>query len=213
MLAFAYCGSSLIALNAYAAVLPFWSRLNTIGEPRLPSIGDFANHLSIFVNRYAGELAAAGLPPTCTCILVGSDDASAQLRAWKVTSTSTPKGPEIKVVEIVLPSGHIELFGSGARHAGEQLAKVRRPTEGWGREPLDLIRASLGEDAQLDVGGGVQIGALVQDGFDLYFDAPSAAVGSARVGDPLAAFKYRGFAFEDVNKIGHAVVSLKGLSR
>jgi hypothetical protein len=37
-LGFAFAGSSLVALQAYAAVLPLWSRLQTSGPEILPSV-------------------------------------------------------------------------------------------------------------------------------------------------------------------------------
>lgn len=53
-LAFAYAGSSLIAMQSYAAVLPLWSHLQTNGPERLPSVRDFAKHLGTFVAAYRG---------------------------------------------------------------------------------------------------------------------------------------------------------------
>src|SRR5690606_26434213 len=56
-LAFAYSGSSLIAMQAYAAVLPLWSHLQTSGPEHLPSVHDFARHLGIFVASYAAHVS------------------------------------------------------------------------------------------------------------------------------------------------------------
>jgi hypothetical protein len=56
-LGFAFAGSSLVALQAYAAVLPLWSRLQISGPEILPSVKDFAEHLAHFVECFASEVA------------------------------------------------------------------------------------------------------------------------------------------------------------
>jgi hypothetical protein len=47
-LGFAYTGSSVVAFNAYAAVLPLWSRLENEPFNVLPSMEEFANHPCVF---------------------------------------------------------------------------------------------------------------------------------------------------------------------
>jgi hypothetical protein len=83
-LGFAYAGSSLVALQTYAAVLPLWSRLQTSGVEVLPSIRDCSTHLSKFVEAYFQE----SMGP-CQCILIGYDDPTQMLDGWVVETNVT----------------------------------------------------------------------------------------------------------------------------
>ena len=71
ILGFAYIGSSLVALQAYSAVLPLWARLQSSGPQVLPTVGECAEHLGKFVGAYSHEVASSGGDANCQCILLG----------------------------------------------------------------------------------------------------------------------------------------------
>lgn len=212
-LGFAYTGSSLVALQAYSAVLPLWSRLQSSGQQVLPTVGECATHLGVFVGAYAREIGASGGDGNCQCMLLGPDpEPPRHLRAWLVEAAIGPTGVEqaVRPLALDLP-GSMELFGSGRTAAEQRLGK--RPHCGWRREPLEMIRTSLREKLADDVGGGVQIGmATPVNGFELCFDAQPFRVGIGRAGDPLVSMHYRGFDFGEISRVGHAFVNLRGVA-
>jgi hypothetical protein len=209
---FAYTGSTLIALQAYAAVLPLWARLTSSGEQTLPTIHACADHLGIFLQAYAFEVAAAGGPINAECILIGYDDQSAAVEAWRAKVSRSLGGTDLSVTQIVLGDGQMELFGSGAAAAEEKLRELNPTARPWRREPLELMRSQLQDDVPGTVGGGVQIGLGVPDGFQLCSDAQPFRADVSRAGDPLVAMRYRGFDLFDISRVGHTFASLAGVS-
>lgn len=207
-LGFAYTGSSLIALQAYSAVLPLWTRLSPIeGSRDLPTMGECAEHLSKFVHAYSRDVGGAGYDCTCQCFLIGYDDSATTIEAWKVETDAIAN---ITVQQLAIIPGDMNLFGSGRRQAKKVLAA--RPARGWGQEPLQIMRRHLKADAQIDVGGGVQIGMATRDGFELCFDAEPFTAGVSRAGEPLVALKYRGFNFSEISRVGPTFSTLRGVS-
>lgn len=204
--AFAYAGSSLIALQAYAAILPLWGHLQAIGEEALPSMRACAEHLGIFVRAYTMSVSSAsGQLQACQCAIVGFDHPSQSVEGW-IVSTFEQDGAIVAVVRrMTIDPGDIELIGSGANAAREALAQDF-PCAGalWHREPLAMIRTHLREPHG-DVGGGVQIGYANEAGFQLSYDVQPAEQG-------FFAMRYRGFDFGEVSRVGDAFCNLPGLA-
>lgn len=117
MLGFAYAGSSLIALQAWAAVLPLWRRLQSDGL-ELPSIEDCAIHLGKFVKSYWDEVSAALGVQKCLCLLVGY---ASRPEAWLIEPHSAPTGTLLDIHAVELEQGQMRLFGSGS----EEMEKLR----------------------------------------------------------------------------------------
>lgn len=121
--AFAYAGSSLIALQAYAAILPLWGHLQAIGEEALPSMRACAEHLGIFVRAYTMSVSSAsGQLQACQCAIVGFDHPSQSVEGW-IDSTVEQDGAIVAVVcRMTIDPEDIELIGSGGNAAREALA-------------------------------------------------------------------------------------------
>lgn len=203
--AFAYAGSSLIALQAYAAVLPLWGHLQTSGEEILPSMRACADHLGIFVRSYALSVSSAsGQLQSCQCAIVGFDPPSQTVEGWVVEAVDRGDAIEIEIRRMAIEPGEIEMIGSGAIVAGETLERDFPRIGGlWHREPLAMIRAHLRAEHS-DVGGGVQIGYANEAGFQLSYDVQPAEFG-------FYAMRYRGFDFSEVSRVGDAFCNLPGL--
>jgi hypothetical protein len=208
-LGFAYAGSSLVALQAYAAVLPLWSRLEITGPQALPSIQDCARHLSKFVEGYFREAESA-----CQCVLIGYDDPTSALDGWLIEADVIDNKAEVTTRQLNLRDpGEIEVFGTGAKDALAALDNYacHRTSPHWRREPLQMIRQTLKQDRDGTVGGGVQIGLLTEAGFELNFDVQPLTVGDP-VGQPLVKMTYRGFRLHEIAKVGDAQVILTGIA-
>lgn len=208
VLGFAYAGSSLVALQAYAAVLPLWSRLEAMEKETLPSIRDCAVHLGKFVEGYFRDVGAG-----CQCVLFGHDDPSGFLDAWLVETRVERNGAgcQIRQLQLSAPPA-IEFFGNGRQDALATLAawQNRRTSSYWGREPLHMIRESLRDDRLGGVGGAVQLGIATRTGFELYFDVQGSIVLNRVVQSPLQ-MTYRGFDVNDVMRVGNAFVAMRGI--
>lgn len=204
--AFAYAGSSLIALQAYAAVLPLWGHLQTIGPEILPSMRACAEHLGVFVRAYTESVSAAsGTLQSCQCAIVGFDVQSQAVEGWIVSAVYRDGEIVADLLPMAIEPGEITMIGSGAAAAKDLLAgQFARAGAFWGREPLAMIRAHLREDHD-DVGGGVQIGYVNEAGFQLSYDVQPALHGSY-------AMRYRGFDFGDILRVGDAFCNLPGLA-
>jgi len=84
-LAFAYAGNSLIAMQAYAAILPLWSHLQTSGPETLPSVRAFAEHLGKFLLAYTEHVSSAHNEfQPCQCAIIGYDSAAQTIEGWIV---------------------------------------------------------------------------------------------------------------------------------
>ena len=208
----AYTGSTLVALQAYTAVLPLWARLMSPGEQTLPSMRACAEHLGQFLRAYAFEVASVGGSIETECVLIGFDDQAAAVEAWRARVSRAPAGVELCVDQIVLGEGEMELFGSGAADAKQRLSDSNPDERPWRREPLEMIRARLRDEEAGTVGGGVQIGLAVPDGFQLCSDAQPIRAGYSRAGDPIVGMYYRGFDLMEMSKVGHTFASLAGVS-
>jgi hypothetical protein len=207
-LGFAYAGSSLVALQAYAAVLPLWSRLEIVGPQVLPSIRDCARHLSKFVEGYFREAESA-----CQCVLIGHDDPSGTLDGWLIEASVIDNEAAVSTRQLKLRGpGDIEVFGSGAKDALATLENYasHRTSPHWGREPLQMIRQTLKKEREGAVGGGVQLGLLTEAGFELSYDVQPLRAGDP-VGQPLVKMTYRGFDLHDIAKVGDAQAILTGI--
>lgn len=202
-LGFAYAGSSLVALQAYAAVLPLWTRLQSSVSEELPSVEQFAQHLAKFVQAYSSETSSA-----CECVLIGSDAATKTLDGWVISAKGVGSEMETSVYRIESPE-EIHFFGSGTAEARERIELLRggASSANWGREPLKLIRNILSQDNQIDVGGGVQLGFLTSDGFELTYDVQPQVVGY-----PIPKMSYRGFDLHDVGSVGNCFSILRGIA-
>ncbi|MBV8647862.1 hypothetical protein [Paludibacterium sp.] len=209
---FAYTGSTLIALQAYTAVLPLWSRLETTQVSTLPSIKEFAEHLKIFMEAYAHEMGSNGHDVGCQCVLVGPNDPTGVLDAWLV-ETKVENGCFTALSRQLnfLSSNYVELLGSGRTMAAERLMKIAPNGEAWSREPLRMIRDYLGEDRAGSVGGAVQIGIATEVGCEMHFDVQPLTVGKP-LGTPFVAMTYRGFDFFKIGRIGDAFITLRGIT-
>ena len=210
---FAYAGSSLVALQSYAAVLPLWTRLMSSEQQELPTMGEIAEHLGKFVHAYTRDLAAAGERGCNTdCVLVGFDDRSQGVEAWEILAHPSTSGIDFHCGQMQLGPGAMYLSGSGSMEAIERLKEIKPRGGHWRREPLDMIRLQLRDDPPGTVGGGVQIGLASREGFEVCADAQTFRPGFSRPGDPLLAMTYRGFDLGDVSRVGHAFVSIPGIS-
>ncbi len=209
----AYAGSSLVALQSYAAVLPLWSRLCSSGEQTLPTIGECAEHLGQFVRAYTFELAAAGdINCRTECLLLGYNEGAESAEAWHIYARPGSTGVALNIERLELGAGEMMLFGSGRAEASRQLKKLK-PTNGqWRHEPIDMLRAQLRHDTPSSVGGGVQIGMLNPSGFELVSDVRYFTAGDSAAGDSLLSMHYRGFNLEEVNKVGHCFGALAGIN-
>lgn len=206
--AFTYAGSSLIALQSYAAVLPLWSHLQTTGPERLPAIQELADHLGKFVTAYCREVSFAHHGyQRCQCAIVGFDSTSGTIEGWIVEPYLD--GEIISSIRpMTIGPGEIALLGDGREAAESALATIPDRENGlWHREPLAMIRSHLRKDPSPTVGGGVQIGYTTEHGFQLFWDAQPVAPDS-----PFADMRFRGFDFSEVSKVGDAFVNLPGLT-
>ncbi|WP_428679880.1 hypothetical protein [Sphingopyxis sp.] len=211
--AFAYAGSALVALQSYAAVLPLWGHLQTVGQEILPPIAALAEHLGRFVAAYAHEVSGAhGLFQACECAVIGFDDRLGAIDGWSVRAEEGVS-EQAALRRLDLAPGAIEMIGSGAEVARARLASLtREPGGAWHREPLAMIRAALHGEAMGhtgasmggDVGGGVQIGYVSPEGFELMYDVVP--------GTPFAEMRFRGFDFSEISRVGEAFVNLPGLA-
>ncbi len=199
-------------LRRQTAVLPLWSRLCASDKHVLPTVGECADHLSKFVTVYSQEVTFSGADGSCQCVLGGYDENALAITTWMVESRRTEDGMTHEVRQLQIPPGGIEVLGSASKWALEQLRAFKPAGAGWRREPLEMIRHQLTEDTQSDIGGGVQIGMITKEGFELCFDARPFTAGVSRIGDPLLAVKYRGFDFGDVSHVGSAFSSLRGIA-
>lgn len=202
---FAYAGSSLIALQAYTAILPLWGHLQVLGQEVLPSMQAFAEHLGIFVLEYTRAVSAAhGQLQRCQCAIVGYDHSMADLEGWVIEAQQPDAELQLVIRKMTIAPGEIEILGSGRTAAENALAA--HPTEEtglWAREPLAMIRNHLRLPLE-DVGGGVQVGFANELGFELSYDVQAAEHG-------YYAMRYRGFEFDKVSRIGEAFCHLTGL--
>ncbi|KQY95137.1 hypothetical protein ASD21_07160 [Caulobacter sp. Root1455] len=208
---FAYTGSTLVALEAYAAVLPLWARLTSSGEQTLPSMGDCARHLGVFLKAYAFDLANSGAVGT-ECILLGRDDEAGVVETWQVKVRRAAAGIELTVDQLKLGNGELLLFGSGKDDAAARLRDLNPEAKPWRREPLDMLREQLSQDEPGTVGGGVQVAFAAPDRFHLSADVTVAEWGKASWGDRWVAIRFRGFDLSEVNQVGHTFASLAGVS-
>jgi hypothetical protein len=207
-IAFAYAGSSLIALQAYAAVLPLWAHLQTSGPEALPSIGDCARHLGRFVEAYCREVSGAcGSFQSCECAILGYDDGKNDVEGWSIKPIMED-AISVELRQLDLTPGAIEIFGSGAPIARQRVAELAsaRSANGWGREPLQMIRQHLRRNERGDVGGGVQLGYVSESGFELMFDVQPSNADSL-----IPEMRFRGFDFSEISQVGEAFVNLPGL--
>lgn len=204
--AFAYAGSSLIALQAYAAVVPLWGHLQTTGEETLPSMRACADHLGIFVRAYTLSVSAAsGQLQPCQCAIVGFDAPSQRVEGWIVGTVHQGSTVEVDIRRMAIEPGQIEMIGSGAALARVALERdFPRGGDLWQREPLAMIRAHLRAEHS-DVGGGVQIGYVSEAGCQLSYDVQPAEAG-------FYTMRYRGFDFSEVARVGDAFCNLPGMA-
>jgi hypothetical protein len=208
VLGFAYAGSSLVALQAYVAVLPLWSRLEAMDQNALPSVRDCAICLAKFVEDYFMEVGAG-----CQCVLLGYDYSSGTLAAWVIEARVVDNKATCTMRQLQFRDpDDIEVLGSGRSEAIAKLEawRERRTAPYWRREPLQMIRESVREDRPGPVGGGVQIGMATSAGFELNFDA-QALMADYRIGQPPLRFTYRGFDLDGLTRIGNAFVALRGI--
>jgi hypothetical protein len=109
-LGFAYAGSSLIALQTYAAVLPLWRHLMNVGSETLPSIEDCANNLAAFLRGYAEDLhrtqAAA-----CECAVFGWCPSARDHRGYALRVELINSITDLQIRALDLSAGHIEILG------------------------------------------------------------------------------------------------------
>jgi hypothetical protein len=212
-LGIAYTGSALVALQSYAAVLPLWSRLETPAGEAIPTIQDFAENLGIFLAAYASEITNPHRQARCECVLVGYGDRADAASGWLIRADPYESGTQARVRELFTTSPDaIEILGSGSVEARRRLSEMDADLSRLRREPLEMIRRWLGDDPQDDVGGGVQIGLVTRDGFELFADAQMFRAGFGRVGQPLSVMTYRGFDDGVVGRVGCAFSTIRGLS-
>nr|WP_295108194.1 hypothetical protein [uncultured Caulobacter sp.] len=204
---FAYAGSSLIALQAYAAVVPLWSRLVTVGESSLPSLAHFASHLGKFLEAYAKGVGATGGDPRCECLLVGWDS---EINAVSAIAIETAQNDGAVSMRTACSSaGTVEILGSEKESVRQGISTLPEdPDPSYSpanRSALRYIRSTLKNTYRQDIGGGVQIGFANRTGFEISFDVQPLS------GSWVPDMRYRGFNMEDIGTVGEAFISLKGM--
>ena len=206
-LGFAYSGSTLVALQAYAAVLPLWRRLQSTPHDILPSVEDFVRHLAQFVKAYYLEIQSP-----CQCILLGNNHGTGSAEAWVIEAGVFDTGdlsPKADVsVRRIDDTDAISTFGTGGKAANLWIERFKEGTGyAYPKSKIrNFIRDIVHEDAQ-DVGGAVQIGMLIPNGFELCFD-----VAQPTAGRPLPYMSYRGFEMNSISKIGPCITIMRGVT-
>lgn len=191
-----YAGSSLIALQAYAAVSHLWSHLLCVDAQEPPRLEDLANHLAFFLDAYGREVSAVrNEPQACQCLLVGSLNGSPE--CYQI-SIGEIQGEYKAIVCAVLLGlrGDVFGFGSGAKLA---LPKAKRAHlealgENSDRGILKFLREYLPSSGQIDIGGSVQIGIARNGGFDILGDLVSE--------DESIKIRFRGFDLDEILRVG-----------
>lgn len=204
-LGFAYAGSTLVALQAYSAVLPLWNNLLAPRTGSLPTIQQSAQHLARFVSSYFEEVTQSqnGLSATTSCIVSGADPTSGQVTVWHILADMHEGQPRCVLNEVDLSGG--KLFEMGSRSVK---AEIFPTTQGeWQREPLSYLRGLLRADKLDEVGGGVQVGYIHHHGFALLHDMQPVTVG-----EPPAASRFRGFDFDEIGYVGDCFCGLPGIA-
>jgi hypothetical protein len=151
-LGFAFAGSSLVALQAYAAVLPLWSRLQTPGPEILPSVKDFAEHLAHIVECFASEVAFSqgAAASGCQCALIGWSEAAGKLDGYLIEIRPSVPSLSVKLDQLqIFGSDSIQMLGSAKDQASEEFVRTLGADENvqLRREPLQFIRQFVRNDA------------------------------------------------------------------
>ncbi len=209
-LGFAYTGSTLIALQAFAAVGPLWDNLFTVSGSALPVLSEYVKHLKFFVSEYSHDVCAADPDNGCQCVLLGWDHEADGPSVSVIESLGSASGVNITVQTIDLGIDcKVEAFGSGAEDIHAQIAAFREAdTSGATRRtPLRFLRQFLKSSPHLEVDGGVQVGFLSRNGFQLYADAQPISLYQ-----PPARIRYRGFDLQDYMQVGDALVNLPSIA-
>ncbi len=205
----AYAGSSLVALQAYAAVVPLWSRLAAPPGTELPVLEDLARHFAMFLEAYAKEVGGAGGDPRCECLLAAWDPQGAAPCA--VLVETSPQDGSASIRPACVDEGVPEILGSDKDEVRRGIAELPPspdlPFELPSRVPLRYMRSTLKTTDRRDIGGGVQIGMASEAGFELSFDVQPLLPGS-----PFAELRYRGFDMSEIGRIGNAFVTLRGIA-
>lgn len=203
----AFSGSSLVAMQVYAAVSAAWSQLITFNESRLPTIGTFAAHIKIFLKEYAVSVSGAfGKLQQCACILLGACPVSKKIEGWCLETIMADRQVDVAHRELDLSPGSIELFGSGKTKAETFLADVTcNNPMGWNREPLNMLRQRLRDGFAADVGGAVQIGYATPYGCFLAYDVQPVEDG---VG---VQAQFRGIEMSKIEALGNIFLGIHGL--
>jgi hypothetical protein len=176
----------------------------------MPRVSDFAEHLKAFLEEYTAEVASTHGPQACCCVLVGWDHAANAPSASMITARSDHGSLRVDHAFLDVGADSTPHFvGSSAAEARARLLAYDSAKHHGvrARKPLQMIRGALREGAHEHAGGGVQIGRVGPDGFELYFDMQPTVPGA-----PLANMRYRGFDFTKVNTVGSAFVNLAGVA-
>ena len=205
-LGFAYCGSSLIALQIYTAVLPLWARIMAYHSDRLPSILDCSIHLADVALAYADDLQKNGFNGDgCECILFGWCPTCNDYKGYAISVEARDAASAV-IRDLDLISGRVQVFGTAKAEISTRIqdALTSDSTHASpGRKPKQFIRELLRGDAPRGIGGALQIGIATPQGFGLYQDVAPLVEGRAP-----ARMTFRGFR---VGEVGANPIGLPGM--
>lgn len=198
----AYAGSSLFAVNLYAALAPILTNLRGERDAGV-AIRDVAELAQKFLCEFAMAYGAKyGRIAPFEIAVFGFCKVESVRRVFVLRPTQG-MGPEgagfqVQIVEIDFSTPeYVFLMGSHKPELHERIVAIRRgrPTRSSWRylAPRDAIRQFIHEDRYPDVGGTVQLAQANSDGFSQYMDLDGEPVG------PPTNFRYLGF---DLNAFG-----------
>lgn len=202
----AYAGSSLFAVNLYAALSPILANLRGHREDKV-SIRNIAELAKTFLLEFLhayGERTGTTAP--FEIAVFGFCKADSTRRVFVLTSVEEPgsgsSAPRIKLEEIVfaIPE-HVFLMGSHKSEMRDriQLLQHNRPADSSFRQlaPRDAIREVIKEGRFPDIGGTVQLAQANMHGLQQFMDLERPAT------DGVATnFKYLGFDLNEFGNVG-----------
>lgn len=208
----AYAGSSLFAVNLYAALTPILANLRGNRGDKV-SIRDVAKLARTFLLEFSRAYGArTGGSARVEIAIFGFCRADSTRRVFVLSPTTEP-GPDGPVPSITLDEidfttpEQVFLMGSHKAEILERirLARSKRPADSSFRQlaPRDVIREVIKEGRFPDIGGTVQLAQAHIEGFLQFMDLERPAE------DGIATnFRYLGFDLNEFGNVGPCWFSL-----
>ncbi|MDN7755151.1 MULTISPECIES: hypothetical protein [Burkholderia] len=208
----AYAGSSLFAVNLYAALTPILANLRGNRGDKV-SIRDVAKLAGTFLLEFLRAYGArTGGTAHVEIAIFGFCRADLTRRVFVLSPKTepSPDGPVASVtldeIDFTMPE-QVFLMGS---HKAEILERIRlmrssRPADSSFRQlaPRDVIREVIKEGRFPDIGGTVQLAQAHIDGFLQFMDLERPAEDGAATN-----FRYLGFDLNEFGNVGPCWFSL-----